>query len=450
MLGDRERLVSLDAYRGFIMLMMVSAGFAIARTLDGPHGDTIMAMRDGTTAASQWRQMWETLAYQFSHVQWTGCAFWDLIQPSFMFMVGAAIPFSYIRRVDAGQGIIGRTWHVLIRAIVLVVLGVFLHSQSSKVAKFDFTNVLTQIGLGYIFVYIFLKRSTWTILFAIALILGGYGFFFYQHQISDAELTNVKGYLAEQLNRGEEEVSQFSGAPANKWNKHTNAAASFDRDVLNRLPRNEEPWREQRYWVNAGGYQLLNFVPSIATMLFGLIAGQWLVEYYSKGKKLRLLLIAALACFVVSMACDTTIWPKHWGSNWPPVLANADWTVCPIVKRIWTPTWAVFSAGWAFLMLAGFFFAIEICRLKWLAFPFTVVGMNSIAMYCMSQLIKPWIGRMLKMVTATVDSAFATNSAYYLFDANYEFSAICLSAATLGVLWLICLWLYRKRIFIRI
>src|SRR5690348_9708508 len=68
-----ERLVSLDAYRGFIMLAMASSGFAFARAvkefkLGGP--------------------VWDNLAFQFDHVAWIGCSFWDLIQPSFMFMVG--------------------------------------------------------------------------------------------------------------------------------------------------------------------------------------------------------------------------------------------------------------------------------------------------------------------------------------------------------------------------
>ena len=73
-----ERLMSLDAYRGFIMLVMASGGFGFAKV-----AETI-------DEGSRWTGLWNVLGYQFSHVAWTGCSFWDLIQPSFMFMVGVA------------------------------------------------------------------------------------------------------------------------------------------------------------------------------------------------------------------------------------------------------------------------------------------------------------------------------------------------------------------------
>src|SRR5205814_6108212 len=72
-LSPPTRLTSLDAYRGFIMLVMASGGFAFAKVArEHFQGDPV----------------WGFLAYQFDHVAWGGCAFWDLIQPSFMFMVG--------------------------------------------------------------------------------------------------------------------------------------------------------------------------------------------------------------------------------------------------------------------------------------------------------------------------------------------------------------------------
>src|SRR5207248_1301302 len=73
-----------------------------------------------------------------------------------------------------------------------------------------------------------------------------------------------------------------------------------------------------------------------------------------------------------------------------------DWTLCPIVKRIWTPSWAVFSTGWTLLMLAAFFWVIDIVGWRRWSLPLVVVGMNSIAMYCMSQLMKGWVARSLQ------------------------------------------------------
>ncbi len=72
------RLVSLDAYRGFIMLAMVSAGLGTSGLKDDAE--------------------WGWLASQLEHVEWKGCTFWDLIQPSFMFMVGVSMPFAFGQR----------------------------------------------------------------------------------------------------------------------------------------------------------------------------------------------------------------------------------------------------------------------------------------------------------------------------------------------------------------
>jgi predicted acyltransferase len=65
--------------------------------------------------------------------------------------------------------------------------------------------------------------------------------------------------------------------------------------------------------------------------------------------------------------------------------------MCPIVKRIWTPSWAVFSTGWTFTILAVFFAIIDVLGWKNWSWPFVVVGMNSITMYVMSQLIGGWV-----------------------------------------------------------
>jgi predicted acyltransferase len=111
--------------------------------------------------------------------------------------------------------------------------------------------------------------------------------------------------------------------------------------------------------------------------------------------------------------------------------------MCPIVKRIWTPSWAVFSAGWTFAMLAGFYWVIDVRGYRRWTFPLVVVGMNSIAMYCMSMLLKPWVGHSLR-----------THLGRSWFEGPR--GTVALYAATLLVLWLACLWLYRRKIFLRI
>lgn len=436
------RLTSVDAYRGFVMLAMASGGFAFARTLD--RHPEILDQFEGTSSASLWQQMWQTLAYQFSHTSWTGCSFWDLIQPSFMFLVGVAMPLSYAKRATRGQSQARRFAHVLFRSMVLILLGVFLSSNRSTQTNFTFVNVLTQIGLGYTFLYLLsLGRNVVVQLLAVAAILGGYGYYFFQYTIPDDEYQAVTTYLQEVKHKDETEWSQFSGSAAH-WNKHINAAAAFDRDLLNRFPRAETPWHGRQFWVNAGGYQTLNFIPSLATMLFGLMAGQILIGGGEPGKKLKRLWMAGGLCFLVAMAIDTTIWPVE--------IPGCHWTLCPAVKRIWTPSWAVFSSGWTFWMLAAFYWVFDVRGCKRIALPWVVVGMNSITMYCMAQLIQPWVGRTLKTHLTTLDQALGWEPgvATLLFGGEYVYSAIWQVTARLCVLWLICVWLYRRKIFIRI
>src|SRR3954468_6508526 len=96
-----QRLMSLDAYRGFIMLAMASSALGFTQVFSRMKGE---AEKAGISWTGPSRWFWENLSYQFDHVAWGGCAFWDLIQPSFMFMVGVALPFSVARRETEGQG----------------------------------------------------------------------------------------------------------------------------------------------------------------------------------------------------------------------------------------------------------------------------------------------------------------------------------------------------------
>jgi predicted acyltransferase len=155
----------------------------------------------------------------------------------------------------------------------------------------------------------------------------------------------------------------------------------------------------------------------MATMLFGLMAGEWLRSARPASTKFLGLVVAGALCLGIG--------------------ALADHTVCPSVKRIWTPSWAVFSTGWTLWMLAGCYWLIDIRGWRAWAFPFVVVGMNSIAMYCMAQLLTGWIKNTLK-----------THIGQNIFDGTY--GPILASVSALAVLWLVCYWMWRRRVFLRI
>ena len=447
-----KRILSIDTFRGFVMLAMVSGGFAVSNTV-GANPELLEG------SAGKW---WQLAAYQLSHVPWAGCSFWDLIQPSFMFLVGVSLPFSAQSRFRKGHSEKALFFHALIRSLTLVALGILLSSQSSgfQFINFNLVNVLTQIGLGYMFVYLLLHRSMWTHLIAIAAILGGTWFAFYQHDASSTARTSVTQHLkdhsadrlvAEHDVSSEDggdpidlavaaEIGQYEDPMRSHWNKHTNFAAASDRALLNVFPRNEEEWNGKSFWVNKGGYQTLNFVPSIATMIFGLIAGLILISDYKNSGKLVRLVGFGLLCFAGAFAMDSELIPFATG---------AEWSVCPIVKRIWTPSWVLFSAGWTFSILAAFFLVVDVMMLKLWTFPLAIVGMNSLAVYCLAQLTKGWFSRMFRNSLQTVDAAFGTSTAG-VFYGDGMFASIYSSIAIVVMLWLVCLWLYRRNLFVRI
>ena len=428
------RLVSLDAFRGFVMLMMASEGFAIARVWS-QHKSTILA-------SGQSKALWETMAYQLSHVPWVGCAFWDLIQPAFMFMVGVSMPFSYSKRARKGQHGFGRFLHAVIRSLILIMMGIFLYSVGDPMTHFKLVNVLTQIGLGYIFVYLLVGRSSGVQMLAIIVILGGYGYWFYDYQMPEQELTDLYAWLEEQGMDPAGEVEIFDDSYAAHWNKHTNAAAGFDREWLNKPPRFEDGFRGKKFWANTGGYTTLNFIPSIATMIFGLMAGQLLIGPETEQRKCRLLFASGFILLVVGMLMDTHIWPINTG-DW-------GWTISPTIKRMWTPTWVIFSTGWVLLMMGLFFLIFDVLKVKRLAFPLVVVGMNSIAFYLMASLIHGWIGRNLETHLATIDTAFSTSLIPIFFSEKNIYAPINESLLILFTMWLIVFWMYRRKLFIRV
>ena len=133
-----QRLASLDAYRGAIMLLMASSGFGIAQVAAGFPNSAV----------------WHFLGQECEHATWSGCTLWDLIQPAFMFMVGVALPWSIANRQARGESFGKLFVHALRRALILVLLGVFLTSAWSRRTEWQFTNVLLQIGLGYPFLFL--------------------------------------------------------------------------------------------------------------------------------------------------------------------------------------------------------------------------------------------------------------------------------------------------------
>ena len=384
--------MSVDAYRGWVMLLMMGE---------------VLRFRAVAKAFPD-NKFWGFLAQQQSHVAWTGCVLHDMIQPSFSFLVGVALPFSLRRRTSLGQSEWQRTLHAAWRSLILILMGVFLRSTHSPQTRWTFEDTLSQIGLGYLFLYLLALRSKLVQWIALVVILVGYWLFFALYPLPSADFDWAA------INADPNAPTRLTGFAAH-WNLNTNPAWAFDKWFMNLFPR-EKPFTH-----NGGGYSTLSFIPTLATMLLGLFAGQVLSEDRSVKYKLGWLLTAG----VIALA-----------GGW--VLDAAG--LCPIVKKIWTPSWVLFSGGWCFLILAAWFVVLDVAKYRAWAFPLVVIGMNSIAAYLISHLWDGFIERSLK--------THLGEWPFRVFGTAYE--PLMIGATVLLVEWLILLWMYRRKLFLRV
>jgi heparan-alpha-glucosaminide N-acetyltransferase len=156
-------------------------------------------------------------------------------------------------------------------------------------------------------------------------------------------------------------------------------------------------------------------------MLLGLLAGNWLKSGLLPKQRLLRLLLASAIFFALGELLHQL-------------------GICPIVKRIWTPSWVLFSGGWCFLCMAVLYIIVDWAKLKKWAFPLIVIGMNSIAAYLIAHLIRDFTANSIKILFGQDCFAF--------YGENY--GPLCEGLAVLLVFWLILFWMYRRKIFLRI
>ena len=236
-----ERLVSLDAYRGCIMLILVSHGFGLA----------VLAHHPG----------WEWVARQVDHAAWEGCTFWDLIQPAFTFMVGMAMPFALARRMAQGAGTWNLFRHVAWRAFLLIVLSNVLSNWGSSRPRpvLQLINVLCQIAFGYFLCFLITRLP-------------------FAGQVA-AAFAMLAGYWAL--------LAVFPGADG-PFSKADNIGAVLDLKLLG--------------YKYSGYYTTINFIGNAVTILFGCWAGMLVRTDKSHAAKLKVLAGCAAACFALGLA----------------------------------------------------------------------------------------------------------------------------------------------------
>lgn len=320
---------------------------------------------------------WNWLYEQTDHVAWEGCVYWDLIQPAFMFMVGVAMPFAFARRAALGDSWGKQFRHALLRAINLILIGWLLDNNGSEKIQLGFIRVLEQIAFGYVCAFFVVGRSFLTQGLVAASILVGYQLLWM--------------------------FNPWNG-PGGPWAMgNENIGSAFDFWMLGR---------------NYGGFYVgMNAIPSTATIIFGVIAGQLIAQNRPKGFTVAVLLVAGLAGIGLGLAA----------SSW-----------FPLIKRIWTPSFAVYSAGWTTLILLAFYWTIDVMKWRWWAFPLVVVGMNSIAAYVGGS-FRNWFRGMSKAWISGLEEPLGP-----LWFPVFQQALWVLAA------WGVLYWLYRRRIFFKV
>ncbi|HVU46402.1 MAG TPA: hypothetical protein VHD85_09770 [Terracidiphilus sp.] len=390
--GVQPRNMAVDAYRGLVMLLMMGEVLEFARVARSFPGNPI----------------WQFLSFNQSHVEWVGMSLHDTIQPGFTFLAGVSLPYSLRRRREKGESFHYMLLHTMWRSIVLIALGIFLRSTHSPITYFTFEDTLTQIGLGYTFGFLlaFAKpRWQWT---AIGSILFGY---WLAWALYPAPGTNFDWAAVGVPPDWHQHL--LTGFAAH-WNKNSNLGQAVDVWFLNLFPRTSP------FVFNGGGYLTLSFIPTLGTLMLGVVAGRWFMEM-APALPLRRFLVAAAGLIAAGLLLHFT-------------------GICPIVKRIWTPAWTLFSGGVCFLFLAAFTWLVDVKQQRKLVFPLIVVGMNSIAAYCIAELCRDF-----------VESSFRIHLGMHVLNGlGTAIEPTVLGGLTLATYWLVLYWMFKKKIFIKI
>ena len=368
------RLLSLDLFRGLVMVLLVAEPAGVYRSLVNLAGeDSLLA----------------NFFIQFTHHPWHGLRAWDLVQPAFMFIVGVAMVYSIQKRLDQGDtwGVIGK--HIYIRCLWLLAFGTGIQCFYAGELVWILRNVLAQLSFT-ILVAFWIFRLPWKtqLGISIGLIL----------------ITDIiyRIFWVEGFN--------------NPYTPNENFGTWMDTVLLN-------PISEKGHWV------AINAVPTAAHTIWGVLIGMLLRSSMAAMEKMKWLVITGLIGLAVGYL-------MNWGFG-------SETLQVPIIKRICTGSFIYASAGWCLLILALFYYLIDIRNWKpnWL-FIINVVGTNSIFIYLASQtLARKWMSPNVNIFTDGFLGLIGFSPAWI-----QVFTAFI----TWFIFWYLCYWLYKRKIFLRI
>ncbi|WP_214659122.1 acyltransferase family protein [Candidatus Formimonas warabiya] len=368
---QKNRLVSLDALRGFDMFWIVGA-----RAIAG--GMASLNLPGASVVAGQ-----------LSHTKWNGFSFYDLIFPLFIFMTGVSLALSLKKRKGRGDGKGTMMKHILKRTIILFALGIVYNLDFRSYPDFDairIMGVLQRIALCYFFasfITIYNKTRTQAVIIPIILI----------------------GYWA---------IMRFVPVPgfgAGIWTEQGNLEHYVDILLLpGRLYHGS--------WDPEG---ILSTLPAVATCLLGVMAGHLLQVREWKGKpvnplhRVQVMVFSGIALTMIGLLMDP---------------------IFPINKNLWSSSFVLFTAGLSAILLAVFHWLIDLRGYRQWAFPFVVIGVNSIFIYLAARFIP--FDRIARWLTAGTQTFWGQS-----LD-------LVTALIQLFLEWLLLFFLYKRKIYIKI
>lgn len=327
---------------------------------------------------------WEVISNQFTHPAWNGFHLYDLIFPLFLFIAGVATPFSVNSRLKKGKSKQQVLFHIIKRGLILVILGIIYNNglKIQPVADIRFASVLGRIGLAYMFaniIFLYTKQKGQIIWLAVLLI--GYWLMF--------KFTSAPGF------------------PMGDFTMEGNFASYVDRLYL--------PGHLYKGIHDPEG--IMSTIPAIGTALLGILTGKFLRNHtFTPHKKAGWMALGGVIALILAQ-----IW-------------NLDF---PINKNLWTSSFVLQTAGISLLLLALFYYIIDVKgHQKWTLF-FRVIGMNSILIY---------------MSGGFISWGFSNNAFFQWLGQliGNPYNAVILAVTLILVKWLFLYVLYKKKIFLKV
>jgi len=370
-----SRVTSIDALRGFDMFWIIGGWYIF----DGLH----KALNNPTTTS---------IMNQLKHVEWEGFVFEDLIMPLFLFIVGVVMPFSFNKRLSRGDSKKKLYIHIILRTVILFILGMIAQGNLLAIdpSKLKiYCNTLQAIAAGYLISAIIilnmrLRRQIVTTAFLLLL------------------------FWALMM------LVPFPGRVADRLDQNANLAAYIDWYVLDQFDDGlNYTW-------------ILSSMTFACTVMLGVMAGHLLCSQIEDYRKVYIL--AALGIGTLAIG-------SLWG-GWFFGIGKFYTGLFPIIKRLWTSSFVLFSAGLSYLLLAVFYLVIDVWGFKKWAYCFVVIGTNAIFVYMLTHMVN--------------FRSVAGRFVYGLDQFVGPWKDFIHAVAAFALVWLILFWMYRKKSFIKV